>query len=117
MSSAVETMISTPCTIIRRSGGARDGHGNPAATETTEAAVCAVQQRSRSEDSGEISDTAWDAFFRRELRIDNGDAFYVPGLGEFEVIGQPWYVVDETTRRVSHVQAEARRTDGPDGAS
>lgn len=115
----VDTLITTPCILIHRAAtGTRDAHGNVTHTETSVDTLCSIQQQSRSEADDDLADSRWNLYLRRTEQVDQGDAVYVAGVGEFELVGQPWYVTDPDTNSISHIEAAARRTAGPgDGDS
>jgi hypothetical protein len=114
-------LLSTPCTIVRRSAsGTTDEHGNDIPSETTAATVCELQlqpTRASGEPSsaGELSNTLWDLFLPTGTDIRTGDAVVVRGQ-EYELVGDPW---DATTGSASmhHVEATVRRTVGAEDES
>lgn len=116
----IETLINTPCTLIhRRASGQRDAHGRPTITETAFPTLCEVQQRQTSEpgDAGELGDAICDVFLAASVAVTTGDAIYVPGQGEFELIGRPEVVTDSLTGIAHHIEATARQTTGPGDGS
>ncbi len=110
-----ETLINTPCTLIhRRTSGPRDAHGRPTVAETATETVCEIQQRQTSErgDAGELGDAICDVFLLASVAVTTGDAIYVTGCGEFELIGRPEVVTDSLTGTAHHIEATARQTAG-----
>lgn len=113
-------LINRPCTLVLRSSSTElDAHGNEIPSEDLVASVCEIQQQRRDEPGGEgeLSDTRWDAFFPVGTSLTTGDSVEVPGLGTFELTGDPWSARNPRTQVESHVEATLRRTDGPEDAS
>lgn len=113
-------LLNTPVTILRRSAsGETDPYGNPIEAEEEVETVGEVQQQQRGEagDAGELSDTAWLGVFPAGTDLRTGDAVRVDGIGEFELVGDPWPVRNPRTQQSSHVEASMRRTTGTEEAS
>jgi hypothetical protein len=116
-------LINRPCTITHKSVGTEtDRYGNEIpATEEIET-VCEVQQSVRSlagrasepATEGELSDTEWMGAFLADTALGSADTVNVPGLGGFEVVGEPWPARNPRTGVVVFVQAALHRTVGPD---
>jgi hypothetical protein len=115
----IDDLINRPCTIISRSeSGDTDELGNDIADVNEVVTVCEVQQRRRDEPDahGEVSDTLWDGFFLAGTELTTADAVRPEGLGEFELVGDPWPVRDPLTQQESHVEATLRRVAGAEDA-
>jgi N-methylhydantoinase B/oxoprolinase/acetone carboxylase alpha subunit len=107
------SLISTPCTILRRSAGAEvDDYGDPIVTETEFETVCEIQQLSRDEPAaeGELGVSTWVVFFPVDTEVDTSDAVIVDGQGTFELVGDPWNAT-QGSASVNHVAATARKTE------
>lgn len=116
---SLSLLLNRPCTIVRRlASGTKDAHGREIPAEEDVATVCEIQQRSRREtgDEGEVSDTFWSAYFPAGTVLNTGDAVIVDGLGQFELVGDPWHA-DTGSFGVAHVEATVRRTRGPEDGS
>lgn len=114
------TLLNRPCTIFRRSpSGSKDDYGNAILTETAVETVCEIQQRSRTEedDQGELSDTLWLGIFPGETVLRTGDEVRVEGIGNFELVGDPWPARNPRTQVEEHVEATLRRTVGDEEGS
>jgi hypothetical protein len=107
------SLISTPCTILRRSsGGEVDDYGDPVVSETESETVCELQQLSRAEPAaeGELGVSTWVVFFPVNTEVDTSDAVVVEGQGTFELVGDPWNA-NQGSAAVNHVAATARKTE------
>lgn len=107
----VARMMTTDCTIVRRSVVDDDSFDQEAQPEEVEA-VCSLQQRRRDEtdDRGEVSETFWDLSLPHGTEIDTGDAVKVGGR-RYELVGEPWSP-EEGSRSMWHVEATVRRVAG-----
>ncbi len=102
----IADLINTPCTLVSRSASSRDRFNNPVREDETRETVCAIQQRGRSEVSGqiEISQSEWLAFFLADEDLSHVDQLIVNGQ-TFEFVGAPWRVFNEFKNVYSHVEA------------
>ncbi len=117
---SLSTLLSLPCTIIYRTeNGTTDELGNEIPGETEVETSCEVQQRRRGEnpDQGELSITEWDGFFPVGSDLRTADAVRVPGLGVFELVGDPWPVRNPRNGQQSHVEATLRWVRGAEDES
>jgi len=109
----IDDLINHPCTIVRRSQAedADDFSGPTEDDPPTVETVCALQQRARTEPDGqgELSDTDWLLILKADEAIDTTDAVEIDGR-EFEVVGDPWPVVDHEFDTVSHLEVSLKRT-------
>jgi hypothetical protein len=105
----IERLINQPCTIIRRSASeVEDELGDEVAGTQEVAAVCALQQRSRAEDSDQLSTSSYLAAFRADEDIDTDDALVVEGV-HYEFAGEPHVVFNPRRQQVSHIEATMER--------
>jgi len=117
---AIADIISQPCVIYRTTAsGSRDAYGRPAKSTSPVTTVWAVQQRSATEPEmqGELSDAHWRAYFLPTEAIAGGDTVYDTDLGVFEVTGDPWPVENHYLSATHHIEANVRRTAGPEDGS
>lgn len=107
----ISSLINKPCTLLVRTDGREDAHGNAEQDETAVAAVCELQQRRRDEPAlqNELSVTEWDAFFPAGTVAHTGDGLLVDGA-EYEFVGDPWPVRNPRSGAISHVEATVRRS-------
>lgn len=115
---SLSTLMSRPCTIIRRtSDGDEDDFAPRGPVESYIDTVCEIQQAVRTEpmDAGNLSLTSWMVYMPVDTELDSSDALLIDGMGEFEVIGQPWRA-DTGSPAVHHLEATVRRTRGPEGS-
>src|SRR5690349_18878201 len=110
-------LINQPVVILARSeSGDTDDYGNDVPSEDAIETLGYVEQRRRTEDedSGEVSESDWLGIFLEEdtAFLDTASAVWVPGLGEFELVGAPWPAYNPRTQVTSHVEATMRRTAG-----
>lgn len=133
----ISTLLSQPCLLIRRSAsGDSDDYGNETQAETTVQTVCEIQQQQRVEGGTheDLSDTRWLLILPASTVLDTGDAVEVgallPGEGvlpssdlfptgshRYELVGEPWPVIDARTGIEHHVEATVRRTAGSEDTS
>lgn len=114
----LSTLISTPCTIVRRGSSDEETFGERTRTESDVATVCEIQQTQRTEppSEGELSVTTWDAFFPAGTQLDTNDEVLTDELGEFEVIGKPWRTRNPRTQQFGQVEVTLKQTRGPEGS-
>lgn len=74
-----------------------------------------LQQRSRDEEEGTISQTNWLLFLPADTPIDTNDVVMVDG-DSYEVIGDPWHAFNPRTGEHAHVEVSLRRTSGEETA-
>lgn len=116
----LSNLINRQCWLIRRSDeGERDDHGNEIPTEVIIETVCELQQVRRTElgVDDEIPSGEWTAFLLPDEDVDSDDAIAVVGIGEFEIVGDPWKVRNPLAKADSHVEVSLRRTAGPEQGS
>lgn len=75
-----------------------------------------LQQRSRDEAEGAISQTNWVLFLPPATAIDTNDVVTVDGES-YEVTGDPWQAFNPRTGEFEHVEASLRRTSGEEQAA
>lgn len=117
---SIADLIRQPCTLYRSSeSDTRDAYGRPVPTRSGTATVCAVQQRQVDEPDrqGDLSDADWDVYFLATEAVGSGDTLYVPDVGVFEIVGEPWPVSHLLRGEVHHLEVKARRTAGPEDGS
>lgn len=110
---SLSTLISTPCTITRRSASTDiDPYGDEIPAEATATTVCALQQTMRMEPDAEtdLSSTTWMLFLPTGTVFGSGDVATIDGE-DFEAIGEPWDATDGTPA-VWHVEATVKRVAG-----
>lgn len=115
---SLTSLINHDATIIRRTPGDFDDFSNEKADESSEAILCELQQRARTEpgDSGELSDTEWVAFFLPDAEVHGDDVLVVDGQ-RYEFVGEPWLARNPRTQAPSHIEGSLRRTAGPAAGS
>lgn len=114
--SEASTLISRPCVLVRGARADRDDFGlddDPDAEEVRVETVCAIQQRQRTEDpeAGEVSRSDWTGYFLPDETLGTADKVEVDDE-RYEVVGEPWRVMDLETDEASHLEASLRRTAG-----
>lgn len=103
--------LNQSCQIINRSMSVdRDDYGDEIPAETTTVVNGYIEQRGSSE-SADVTETTHFVMFPANTEIDAGDAVVVAGE-TFEIVGEPWVVNNPRTGVVSHVQADAKKTNG-----
>jgi hypothetical protein len=70
-----------------------------------------LQQHSRDEAEGTISQTNWVLFLPSKTPIDTNDVVIVDN-DSYEVIGDPWQTFNPRTGEYEHVEVSLRRTSG-----
>ena len=75
-----------------------------------------LQQRSRDEAEGAISQTNWMLFLPPNTPIDTNDVVKVDGES-YEVVGDPWQAFNPRTGQYEHVEVSLRRTSGEEAAA
>lgn len=106
----IERLLTRPCTIRRTSPGATTNDYGDTIAEIVEVTTrCALQQRQRTENEAELSDTGWILFLPAGTQLDTNDVVVIDG-DEYEVTGDPWPVMNELTNAEDHVEASLRRT-------
>lgn len=114
---SIATLINRPCLIqTRDETGATDPYGNAVPVEGAIETVCEAQPRAsvEPENMAELSDEDWTLFMLPadvDL-IDTGDAVWIPGLAEFEVVGAPMPWRHPRTQADHHMRVNVRRTAG-----
>lgn len=93
-----------------------DAAGDAVETEVAIQTVGEIQPRSPSEPGGhpDISDSDWIGFFlpADEPYLDSASTVWVPGLGEFEVVGKSPTWRDPFDQIDSYVEVNLNRTAG-----
>lgn len=110
-------LINRDCVIITRSEtGGEDEYGNEIPVEGAIETVCEAQPRSAVEpdNAGELSDEDWTAFFlpADAAYLNTASAVWIPGEGEFEVLGRPPNWRNPRTQTHKYLQANLKRTAG-----
>lgn len=113
MASPTDSLLVTACVIhhVENDATARDEYGNITTDATTTTSRCYLAQQSRTENNlDNIERERWAGYFPATDLIDANDAVTVGG-DEYQVVGQPWAVVDPVTGTVDHLEAtlELRR--------
>lgn len=114
----IAQLINRPCVIIARTTDSEDEYGNETTAESLVETVCELQQTQRSEqsDRAELSETTWTLFFLPDTDVQTNDTVVVGGES-YELTGDPWEARNPRTGVMSHIEATARRTAGPEDAS
>jgi hypothetical protein len=103
--------LNQTCQIINRSMSIdRDEYGDEIPAETTTITTGFIEQRGSSE-SDDVTETTHFVMFPPTTEIDAGDAVVIEGE-TFEIIGEPWVVNNPRTGVVSHIQADAKKSNG-----
>lgn len=123
---ALAQLLNRPCTIIHRTAGeGEDRYGNRKSAVEEIATVCEIQESKRSLSgrsseaggSGEVSDAEWLGIFPAGTPLGTADSIRVDGIGELEVVGEPWPARNPRTQAISHIEAPLRRTAGGEEGS
>jgi hypothetical protein len=114
--SNLSKLLKRDVTIIRREeSGDEDTYGNDIPKVTNLAVKGELQQRSRDEAEGTISQTNWLLILPAGTPIDGNDAVVVDG-DTYEIIGDPWPAWNPRLGRYEHIEVTLRRTSGqPEG--
>ena len=115
----LERFINRPCVVLTRSTtGAEDTYGNLLPDEGAVETVCEAQPRRsvEPESEAELSDEDWTGFFfpADASYLNGASAVWIPELGEFEVVGMPLGWRSAWTQQDRYVQANLKRTAGPE---
>lgn len=108
----ISQLLNLPVTIRIRAEDGRDVYGDPTTSTSDVVTVGYLDQRLRSEDESDGSQTQedrWRLMVPADTTVSGWDQVLVGGLA-YEVFGPPWPVYNPRTRRVSHVEATLRRT-------
>jgi hypothetical protein len=117
LSSYLANRLKRNVTIQRHAeSGNLDVYGSDMPTVTEIQTVGELQQRSRDEAEGAISQTNWILFLPRATVIDTNDVVVVDGES-FEVMGDPWQAFNPRTGEFEHVEVGLRRTAGEEQAA
>lgn len=98
---------------IPTAGAARDDMGDPIATTTTRTFRCLIQQANRDEDTAgtNVQGSRWRLFIDKDAAgIIDGTASVTIAGKTYELDGPPWEAFNPRLRRVTHLEADARRT-------
>jgi hypothetical protein len=117
LSSALANRLKRPVTIQHQTeSGNSDAYGNDIPTKVDVNVLGELQQRSRDEAEGTVSQTNWILFLPANTPIDTNDVVLVGGES-FEVIGDPWQAFNPRTGEFEHVEVSLRRTSGEEQAT
>lgn len=110
MPSPITAFFKTDCTIRHvDESAARDEYGNVITAATTTTTRCYMAQQSRTEVGlDNIERERWAAYFPAGTTLDANDSVTVDGA-DYQVIGQPWPVLNPVTDEVDHVEATLER--------
>lgn len=98
----------TPCVVHHVDPGPVDEYGDhPPAVGSATSTRCCMAQNSRGEDA-EIERERWSWYGHPEVALDANDEIDVNGA-TFQVIGDPWRVIDPVTGRATHLEATVER--------
>lgn len=105
----IESLMNRTVELVAR--GEADDFDNRQTVTSTTTTRGALQQRRADEpgDQGELSDTGWILFLPAGTVLDGSDVVQIDGA-EYELVGDPWHVIDEATGREHHVEAALRQT-------
>jgi hypothetical protein len=100
--------------VIRRTATSTpDEMGNPTVAETSRMFRGDIQQANRDENTAntDVQGARWNVFLEAAAAdfAEGSAAVSVDGI-EYELVGPPWPAYNPRLRRITHVQAEARRT-------
>lgn len=103
----IEQLLNRTVEIVSRSEA--DDFDNRQTEGSTATVRGALQQQRRDEpgDQGEHSVTDWILFLPSTATLDGTDLVRIDGQ-DFEVVGDPWTVIDEGTGAAHHVEATLR---------
>lgn len=119
-------LLNRPCTISHRTAGeGEDRYGNPKSSVEEIETVCEIQESKRSlsgrssehGEGGEVSDADWVGIFPAGTPLGAADTVRVDGLGDLQVVGEPWPARNPRTQVISHVEVPLRRTAGGEEGS
>ncbi len=119
-------LLNRPCAVLHRTlSEEEDEFGNQKSATQEIETVCEVQESKRSlagrssepASEGETSDAEWLGIFPAGTLLGTADTVRVDGIGELEVVGEPWAARNPRTQVVSHVEAPLRRTAGAEEGS
>ena len=118
---SITDLMNRALTVVTRADlGETNTDGDEIPTESSVSVSGALQQIRRDEpdDKGELSDTRWLCILPAGTDVTTGDAILCDGR-IFEVVGDPWNAVDESTGVVHHIEATLRKTaaSGDEGGS
>jgi hypothetical protein len=99
-------LLTTPCTLIRRSPGAPDVYNDQQLVETSESSSCAFEIKRTRElsDSGLVEISLVTVFLPPDVAMSAIDAVQIAGGPLVEADGTPHVVVNARTGRVHHVE-------------
>jgi hypothetical protein len=100
----------------RTETGNQDEYGNDVPGIVDQVVKGELQQHSREEAEGTLSQTGWLLILPPDTLIDTNDGVIVDGE-TFEVIGDPWRAWNPRLGRFEHVEATLRRTSGEEQAA
>lgn len=115
-------LINRPCVIQVRTESTTsiDKAGDPLKDVDDVETVCEVQPRSAIEpQNNDLSEEDYVGFFfpADHASLNSASAVWIPDLGTFEVVGKPPVWRNPRTRADQFVQANLRRTAGPDDST
>jgi hypothetical protein len=87
--------------------------------------VCEVQESqlslhgrsSEPASEGETSNAEWLGLFPTGTPLGTADTVRVDGIGDLEVVGEPWAARNPRTQVISHIETPLRRTAGGEEGS
>ena len=103
---SVQTLMTRPATVYRRTDSAPDEYGNPTLTEASGTPVLCQVARPSVRELTELTDTTiddWLCFLPPGTAIAAGDRVEVDGLGSLEVVGRPnevWHPLRGETHHI-----------------
>lgn len=112
LSSSFSNLLKRSVTIQRHvESGDTDDYGNDIPTVVDVKVLGELQQRSRDEAEGTVSQTNWVLFLPAKTPIDTNDVVLVDN-DAYEVIGDPWQAFNPRTGDYEYVEVSLRRTSG-----
>jgi hypothetical protein len=113
----IESLMNRSCTLVRRTGSeSYDELGNEIPSTEEVETRCAFQQRERSENADEISETSYLLVLPAEEAIDTSDAVVIDGVS-YELAGAPAQIEDHLTGNISHIEATIVRASSAEDSS
>lgn len=116
MLSSITNLFKRSVTIQHHTeSGNLDAYGSDISSVEEITVMGELQQHSRDEAEGTISQTNWMLFLPAKTPIDTNDVVFIEGQ-TYEVIGDPWQAKNPRTGEIAHVEVSLRRTSGEEAA-
>jgi hypothetical protein len=105
----VQWLMQVPCVVDHTDPGPVDEYGDhPPATLTTTNERCWLAQTLRGEEESVVETERWNLYLPPEVVVDANDVVHIAG-DAYQVLGNPWRVVDPLTTWPTHIEATVIR--------